>query len=461
MKTVTEYKADLETIKGEAQNIVDLARAEKRELTDSESLRLDDLVGTGKEGTDGYKAGLLRETSDALDKAERYEQRMSEADIAMRANRSVGPTAATPTPPDNRRFAIPASARKRGALKSFFGENADRNAYSSGMWFLATMGHSKAQQWCSDHGIAIRMALSEGVDSLGGYLVPEELETSIINLREERGIFRRYARREPMISDTKIIPRRLGGLTMYYVGENQEITASDKQWNSVRLTARKAAVLCKYSSELNEDAVINIADDLAEEIAYSFANGEDLAGFLGDGTSTYGGITGLANALQAGSIVTAVTGNTSFGTLDLGDFEAMIGLLPLYAMQDDPAWYMSRAGWAASAMRLANAAGGNTSENIEGERTPMFLGFPVRWSQVMNSTLTAQTSTNALAYFGSLRQGVAFGDRRGMSIQTSSERYFEFDQLAIKGTERFDIVVHETGTATAPGSIIMLATPSS
>ena len=53
------------------------------------------------------------------------------------------------------------------------------------------------------------------------------------------------------------------------------------------------------------------------------------------------------------------------------------------------------------------------------------------------------------------------GTRRGVSIQVDSSRYFEYDQLAIRGTERFDINYHERGTSTVAGPVIMLSTPSS
>ena len=52
--------------------------------------------------------------------------------------------------------------------------------------------------------------------------------------------------------------------------------------------------------------------------------------------------------------------------------------------------------------------------------------------------------------------------RKGlMRIQISTDRYFEYDQLAIRGTERVDIVNHEVGDASNAGSIIMLSTPAS
>ena len=79
----------------------------------------------------------------------------------------------------------------------------------------------------------------------------------------------------------------------------------------------------------------------------------------------------------------------------------------------------------------------------------------------MNSTTTAQVSTDGLAYLGDLRLAATMGTRRGIEIAVDPSRYFEFDQLAIRGTQRFDLNVHEKGTASVAGPVIMLSTPSS
>lgn len=91
----------------------------------------------------------------------------------------------------------------------------------------------------------------------------------------------------------------------------------------------------------------------------------------------------------------------------------------------------------------------------------MFLGYPVQMVNVMNSTTSAQTSTHGLVYFGDLAMAALFGSRRGVSIAVDSSRYFELDQLAIRGTQRFDINVHGTGTASVAGPVIQLLTPAS
>lgn len=404
---------------------------------------------------------LMDESAAALKEQTRCEKLIAEkASLAQSVGRRSAPSAAVgsiveaPKPVEIR------TLRRAKALRSFRGADAERNAYASGQWLLATLGNdTRAAQWCQDNGIETR-ALQTTTNSLGGYSVPDQFETAIIDLREERGVARRSLRLRAMASDVLVVPRRASGVTAYFVAENSEITASDKGWDAVQLVARKLAVLCKYSSELNEDSILSIADDLAGEIGYAFADKEDECLFNGDGTSTYGGIVGLKSGTLAGSKVTAITGNTAFSTLDLEDFEAMVGKLPQYAV-NGAAWYVSRAGWANSMLRLAEAAGGNTVAQIAGGAPLQFLGFPVVISQVMNSTLTAQTSTDGLCYLANLDLAASMGTRRGVSIQVDSSRYFEYDQLAIRGTERFDINYHERGTASVAGPVIMLSTPSS
>jgi hypothetical protein len=41
-------------------------------------------------------------------------------------------------------------------------------------------------------------------------------------------------------------------------------------------------------------------------------------------------------------------------------------------------------------------------------------------------------------------------------VQADASRYFEFDQIGLRATERLDIVVHEVGTASAAGPIVAL-----
>jgi len=453
MKEMAEERVKLLT---DLEKKLEAAKAETRKFNDDENKLI---VETKTKVADlDQKIADLSKVEESLAEVRNLQQ---SAPKIMTESRTQ--TGAIETAPGEKRDRIPANVIQRRHIKGFDGPDANYRAYRAGQWVLAALfGREDSRQWCKDNGVELR-ALSSNNNYLGGYAVVPEFSTAIIDLREQYGVFRRESRVVPMNSDTLLIPRRDGGLTAYFVSENSQITDSDKAWSQVQLTAKKLGTLTRWPSELNDDAVINIAADLASEIAWAFALREDQCGFLGDGTSTYGGVFGVVPKIDDGthtaSIATADVGDTSFASLDLDDFHRAVGVLPLYA-RANAKWYISSAGFSASMERLAYAAGGNTKSEIAGGSTLSFLGYPVVLSQVLNSTLTTQTST-VLALFGDLRLATTFGDRSGVMVETSRDRYFEFDQLAIRGIERFDVIANDLGTNSVAGPMVAVKTAAS
>lgn len=379
---------------------------------------------------------------------------------------------------DESESGMPATVKRYSALKHFAGKNADERAYRFGMFCLGVHGRRQGIDFCQRHNIplidgfgeeVVTKTSRENLNTGSGFLVPDEFQNDLIDLREKYGVFRQSARIVPMAADTRSDPRRINGLNAYFVGESTAAQTSDKDWDRVRMTAKKLMVLTKYSNELNEDAVLNIGDDLAGEIAYAFALKEDQCGFLGDGTSSYGGIMGITTALAAvtstpGLTVASGTGyGTSYGSITLSDFNKVVATLPEYAdVPGDTRWYCSKFFWASVMQKLAAAAGGNRVADIAG--LPMeksFLGYPVTIAQVMPKT---SAINQVCCIFGNLRLGARLGDRRITTIQMSQHALnaFEQDELVIRGTERFDIVVHDVGNnqGTA-GPIVGLITGAS
>ncbi len=358
------------------------------------------------------------------------------------------------------------------------GKTAEERAFRFGMWAIAAVGKSsKATKWCSENGIPVqwvedtesKAAHGENANELGGFLVPEEFDADLIDLRLQYGVFRRNARYTPMSSDTKNRSRRTGGLTAYFVGEAQAGTVSNKGWDRVQLIAKKLMVLALVSNELNEDAAINIGDDLAQEIAYAFAYKEDLCGFLGDATSAYGGILGVntrlttVNGVDEGGGLILAAGN-AYSEIILSDFNRTVARLPSYARLGAK-WYASPTFNDSVMQKLAFAAGGVPGmEIINGVPTNKFLGYPVELTEVMPVT---EANSQVCAVFGNLQMAAMFGDRRGTTISFSehatvgSINCFETDQIAVRGTERFDINVHDVGTATVAGPVVGLITAAS
>ncbi len=357
---------------------------------------------------------------------------------------------ATPRLEQQMREAGISSSRQK--VSSVFESGQD--AYDAGQFFAARLfGSERALQHCRDHGL-ISNSMSEGVNSAGGFSVPAEIEHAIVSLREEFGVARRETRVVQMGSDTLLVPKNAGELTSYFVSENNAITQSDMVISQISLVCKKLATLTAISSELNDDSVVSMADELTKSIAYSFSLKEDGCLFLGDGSSTYGGMTGLENKLLAGSVQTAGASRVDFGTLTLADFENAIGKAKQWVGSKSK-WYISQAGWANSMQRLLDAAGGNSLISLAMGAEKTFLGFPVVISQVLPSALTGTTGTTA-CYFGDLKSGVILGSRRGISVAVDQSLYFNQDAIAVRGTERFDIACHDIGTASAPGGIIKL-----
>lgn len=344
-----------------------------------------------------------------------------------------------------------------GKMKAF---KREIDAYKSGQWIRANIfGNPSAARWCRDHGLDVETrAHSENTNSTGGALVPNEFSQTIIDLREEYGVFRQNARVVPMSRDTMTMARRTGGLTAYWSAENTAITESTKAWNNISLVAKKLGVYALIPSELNEDAIINMADDLARECAWAFAKKEDETGFTGDGTSTYNGVLGLTKALESNASLignyAAASGHDTFAEIDAADLTGLMGILPQYA-QPNAKFYCSQLCYSTVFQRLALTAGGNTIQSVSGAYQPSFMGYPIVVSQVLPASAGTINGTTMLL-FGDLSAAATMGDRREFTFAQSSDYKFAEDQIAVKATERIDINVHDYGDTTVAGPIVAL-----
>lgn len=364
-------------------------------------------------------------------------------------------------------FAIPRVSHVRGFRP---GADVAERAYKAGQFYRSVLGDRDAKRWVEDNAPEYR-AQGYGTDSLGGNLVPTPLLDEVIVLVNEYGQFTPNVRNVTMTAETLRIPKRSGGLTGYWVSENNTITDSNASWTQVSLVAKKLAVSNRLSNEILADSIVDLASYITTEIGRAFAKITDDAGFNGDGTSAYGGITGVVPAMQATSGSPAVklaglyksAAATSFETFSIADFTTAMAALPLYARQNAK-WYVSPAGFAASMQRLAltsgsgtGLAGGNTQNDVQNALGLRFMGYPVVLVNVMDSTLGAD-SAKTKVLFGDLDLGVIYGDRKAMTIRTSTERYAELDQTLMVAVNRFDINVHGVGTTSEVGAIVAMQT---
>lgn len=354
-----------------------------------------------------------------------------------------------------------------GELRAFKGPDAQARAYRSGRFLAAVLfDDANSRAWCRDHGIEIRKdldldsrAMAEKINTKGGFLVPDEFEQSIVDLREQYGNARRNCRVKPMASSYSSEPKKYSGLTAYPMGEGAEFTASDQDWGSIGLTARKWGVLTKISTELSEDTLISLADDLAMDIALAFATAEDNACIDGDGTSTYHGIIGIRTKMidgnHTGSYVDGTSTSDNWSEITDTHLLSVMAALPKYA-RARAKWHCSPLAKVAVFDRLIRAAGGATMmEVVNGVRTPGYMGSPIEeWPAMPTDDTSAALNNKIMFLYGDLALSSKLGTRRGITIKTLVERYADTDEIGIVATERFDLVHHsisdKAGTGRGP-----------
>jgi HK97 family phage major capsid protein len=347
--------------------------------------------------------------------------------------------------------------RDSRTLKAF---RSHEEAYRVGKWLQATYGgDADARRWCNDHGVEAR-TMVEGVNSAGGFSVPDELSSTVIRNVETYGVAPTALQNFSMSSDVLSIPKRVSGVSGAWMGENAEFTYSDMTGTQVQLVAQKFGVATKVSNELFADGV-GVADLIATEHSLAVAKALDEAAFIGDGTSSYGGHHGVATKINtsaySASVVTAASGNVSFETLDKEDFLSVLAKAPRYSLPG-ARWYISPAGYHAAMQRLDLAQGGNAS--VANGFGLTFMGYPVVLVHPMNATLGSDVS-KIKVLFGDLAMAGALGIRQGYQLRVSSERFVELDQTLVSGVVRATANFHSLGDTSTVGPVIALKTAAS
>ena len=444
--TVLELRETAAAEAEAARTIKDLADQEGRGLTHEEALDLDKHV-TEAERLEGEAARQAK--LEALEaRISAPEERKSKPELANGARIEV---------------VDKTKLFRFGSLQAFKGATAEADAYRCGRFLAATIfGHALSRQWCRDHGVELRVdseiddrAMGEGIGTAGGFVVPDEFEKSIIDLREEYGDARRNCRIKPMASDHSNEPKKTGGLTAHPVGENAAATESDQTWGNVELTAKKWVVLTRISNELSEDSLINLADDLAQDGALAFATSEDEACIDGDGTSTYNGIVGIRPLMIDGSHVASYVANPGtsdeWSEITAAMLMAVLAVLPKYARRGAK-WHCSPLAKSEVFDRLMAAAGGNTNRNMAEGQPASYMGYPIaEWTAMPTADAGAALNGKVMMIFGNMEMSSKMGVRRGITLKRLEERYAEYDQIGIRMTERFTIN-HHTITGATPAT---------
>jgi HK97 family phage major capsid protein len=156
--------------------------------------------------------------------------------------------------------------------------------------------------------------LQEGVDADGGYLVPEEWDSRLIDVLNEENIMRGLATQITTSGEHKI---NIAGAkpTAAWIEEGGALQFTDAKFGQKILDAHKLHVAVKVTEELLYDSMFDLASYITTQFGVAIANAEEDAFLNGDGQ---GKPTGIFDATNGGTVAKTLTG-TKLGTDDVLD----------------------------------------------------------------------------------------------------------------------------------------------
>ena len=160
-------------------------------------------------------------------------------------------------------------------------------------------------------------ALQVGVDSEGGYLVPDEYERTLVEALEEENIFRKLARIINTASGERKIPVVASKGTANWIDEEGPYEESDDTFSQVTIGANKLGTTIKVSEELINDSVFDLEAYIAREFARRIGAREEDSFFNGDGVGKPLGILAETGGAEVGVTAASATAITADELMDL------------------------------------------------------------------------------------------------------------------------------------------------
>lgn len=155
--------------------------------------------------------------------------------------------------------------------------------------------------------------LQEGVDADGGYLVPEEYDSRLIETLKEENIMRSLATTISTSGQHKINVAASDPAAAW-IDEGGALNFGDSKFAQVLLDAHKLHVAIKVTEELLYDSSFNLENHILSSFGQALANAEEDAFLNGDGT---GKPTGIFHKTNGGTFLKDVPAIKSDDMIDL------------------------------------------------------------------------------------------------------------------------------------------------
>lgn len=159
----------------------------------------------------------------------------------------------------------------------------------------------------------ISNVLQEGVDADGGYLVPEEYDSRLIQALEDENIMRKLATRITTSGEHKINIAATKPAAAW-IEEGGALTFGDATFDQILLDAHKLHVAIKVTEELLYDNAFGLENYIIDQFGKALANAEEDAFLNGTGV---GQPLGLFAENGGGTVAKTVTALTADEIINL------------------------------------------------------------------------------------------------------------------------------------------------
>lgn len=155
-------------------------------------------------------------------------------------------------------------------------------------------------QYAFDDAIVAKALSSNGGQSVGGALIPQDFAVDLIDLLCSATVVRgSQPWVMPMPNGNLTFPRLNGAATAVWINEEDDLTVSQPSFDNIQFTAHKLGAFVNVSNDLIRRAPLSVESIIRTNSVKMLARAEDIAFLTGDGTAKK--ITGMTNLALAGS----------------------------------------------------------------------------------------------------------------------------------------------------------------
>ena len=270
---------------------------------------------------------------------------------------------------------------------------------------------------------SVSNVLSEGTDSEGGYLVPDEYENTLVQALEGENVIRGRSHVITTSNGTHKIPVVASKGEASWIDENGAYPEDDDTFAQVNIDAHKVGTIIKVSEELLNDSAFNLESYFAQEFGRRIGTKEEEAFINGNGSSKP---TGILTSAEVGVTTASDKAITADELIDL--FYSLKGVYRRNAV-----WVLND-----TTVKAIRKLKDNNGQYIwqpalkDGDHDTL-LGRPILTTGAMPE-IAADAKP---VIFGDLSY-YWIGDRQGVTFKRLNERYADMGQVGFLASKRVD-----------------------